>query len=123
MMSRAQADGASTRDAEADKALHERATATKLKVGSDAAWWAAAQAEVKLLDTAEYLAVGGTDATRPLREAHWHRHVQRKRFARQFALELTGILGRRIVNGQVVLVAWGAAVTGGGAVHLFRRTR
>ncbi|KAK1863973.1 hypothetical protein I4F81_006525 [Pyropia yezoensis] len=111
------------RDAEADKSLHQRVTATTLKVGSYAAWWAAAQAKVKLRDTAESLAVYDTDATRPLREAHLHCYAQRKRFARQFALELTGGLGRRIVNGQVVLVAWGAAVTGGGAVHLYRRAR
>ncbi|KAK1869033.1 hypothetical protein I4F81_011515 [Pyropia yezoensis] len=38
-----------------------------------------------------------------------------------FSLELTGGLGRRIV--KVALVAWGAAVTGGGALHLYRRAR
>lgn len=120
MMARAQQDCAAERDAEKDKVLAARVTAMSLKVGTNAAWWTAARAGVELRDSPEYLAVYGTDATRRLRQAHVHRHAQRKRFARQFAEELTGGLRRRTVDFKVVVVLWGAAVTAGEAVRLFK---
>lgn len=117
MMTRAQIVCDAERITPADKALASRVKAAFFRMVTYAASWKAAREGARLRVTPEDLAVYGTGATGRLREVHVHWHAQRQRFASKFTAEMACGLGRRTVDSKVVVVMWGAAVTGGGAVR------
>lgn len=77
---------------------------TSLKQRTLLDWAAAALTWASSRSTDDYAGAYGEDALRPLRKARVHRHVQRGRFASKVAQDLSGGYGRRIVDGNTVLV-------------------
>jgi len=100
--------------------LQQQLEGTSLKVAGLAAWRDASVAWLARRQSTAYELAFGAAATRVLRCAHVHAERQYARLVVRLAEQLTGGQLRRVVDGGIVVLVWGAAALRGGSTRLKR---